>query len=103
MSSAVYQPKNYSMQIQDLGATVTEVFEYYRSFWEEQGFQVDRTIERDLLVRHDPDAVSQAVLNLLDNAIKYSGDSRNVEVLAYGAQGTAFLEIRDHGIGMPRE
>ncbi|HMB71131.1 MAG TPA: ATP-binding protein, partial [bacterium] len=53
-------------------------------------------------VRMDPDAIGQVVHNLLDNAVKYSGDSRRVEV-TLGADGASVTcEVRDHGIGIPK-
>jgi signal transduction histidine kinase len=51
----------------------------------------------------DPDAVGQAVHNLLDNAVKYSGDSRRIEVAVSAANGWAVCAVRDYGVGIPRE
>ncbi len=39
--------------------------------------------------------------NLLDNAIKYSPQSRNVYFTLVGAQGKATFRIQDEGIGIP--
>jgi signal transduction histidine kinase len=51
----------------------------------------------------DPEALEAAVLNLLDNAIKYSRDEVRVEVeLQTDEAGRARLSVRDHGIGMTR-
>jgi len=51
----------------------------------------------------DPDALDAAVLNLLDNAVKYSRDDVRVEVeLRSDEAGRARLSVRDHGIGMTR-
>ena len=48
----------------------------------------------------DPDAVSQAILNLLDNAVKYSGEGRRVFVRLERDQDTAVISVRDEGIGI---
>ena len=43
------------------------------------------------------------MLNLLDNAVKYSKDRVEVEVDVWGnGDGQAHLRVRDHGIGMSR-
>jgi two-component system, OmpR family, sensor histidine kinase SenX3 len=56
-----------------------------------------------LVIRGDADALETAVLNLLDNAVKYSKDPVRVEVeVRGGGDGLAFLRVRDHGIGMSR-
>ncbi|HEV7921100.1 MAG TPA: sensor histidine kinase, partial [Thermoanaerobaculia bacterium] len=45
--------------------------------------------------------LAQAVVNLLDNAVKYSGDQRDVAVrIATVREGEVRIEIRDHGIGI---
>jgi signal transduction histidine kinase len=56
-----------------------------------------------LVLRGDAAALETAVLNLLDNAVKYSRErvQVEVEVRAHG-DGQAFLRIRDHGVGMSR-
>jgi len=48
----------------------------------------------------DRDAIEQAILNLLANAMKYSGDSRSIELRLRSQDGTALIEVADHGIGI---
>jgi two-component system, OmpR family, sensor histidine kinase SenX3 len=56
-----------------------------------------------LAIRGDASALETAVLNLLDNAVKYSKDKVQVEVdLGANGDGQANLRVRDHGIGMSR-
>lgn len=56
-----------------------------------------------LRVAGDARALETAVLNLLDNAVKYSRDKVDVEVEVWGdADGQAHVRVRDHGIGMSR-
>ena len=51
----------------------------------------------------DPGALETAVLNLLDNAVKYSREQVKVEVeLGRDLDGQAVLRVRDQGIGMSR-
>jgi signal transduction histidine kinase len=54
-------------------------------------------------VTADADALAQAVHNLLDNAVKYSGDARAIEVSLAHEGGEVAISVRDHGIGIPRE
>src|SRR5262249_6993933 len=51
----------------------------------------------------DPDAMVQAFVNLLDNAIKYSGDSRRILVRLGQNDGFVTLSVIDHGIGISKE
>jgi signal transduction histidine kinase len=50
----------------------------------------------------DRDALVTVILNLLDNAWKYSGDHKAVLVRAYAADGSVFVEVSDNGVGMSR-
>jgi signal transduction histidine kinase len=54
-------------------------------------------------VAFDPDAVAQAVVNLLDNAAKYSGDSKFVGVRLLAEDSAVVFEVADRGIGIPTE
>lgn len=51
----------------------------------------------------DEDAVQQAVLNLLANAMKYSNGSKQVDLRLHRAGTEAVIEVRDRGIGIPPE
>lgn len=56
-----------------------------------------------LRLRGDAQALETAVLNLLDNAVKYSKEKVEVEVeVGADGDGQAHLRVRDHGIGMSR-
>jgi len=49
----------------------------------------------------DPAAVGQALTNLVDNAIKYSGERKTIRVAAAAADGALALSVADEGIGIP--
>lgn len=50
----------------------------------------------------DRDALISVVLNLLDNAYKYSGPRKHVAIRAYARDGQVCLAVRDNGIGLSR-
>jgi len=51
----------------------------------------------------DPDALVQAVMNLLDNAVKYSGPTKDIVVRLTRRDGYIIIGVSDQGIGIPRE
>lgn len=52
----------------------------------------------------DPDRIEQVLVNLLDNAIKFSGPGSTVTVkIGPGQAGTVLLQVCDEGIGIPAE
>lgn len=55
-------------------------------------------------VRADADAMVTALLNLLDNAYKYSGESKQIVFTAAAANGSVVFSVTDNGIGLsPRD
>jgi two-component system sensor histidine kinase SenX3 len=63
---------------------------------------VTTTIEHpDLAVNGSKDQLVSALVNLLDNAIKYSDPESTVEVRACASGDWAVIEVSDHGIGIP--
>ncbi|HOX58092.1 MAG TPA: HAMP domain-containing sensor histidine kinase [Candidatus Paceibacterota bacterium] len=55
-------------------------------------------------VMADPDAMVTALVNLLDNAYKYSGEEKQITLSAGAANGSVFFAVKDNGIGLsPRD
>ena len=48
----------------------------------------------------DKDAFAQALVNLLDNAVKYSNGRKEIEVSVQTRDGAVLVSVRDHGIGI---
>ena len=57
----------------------------------------------NLGVNVDEEAVSEAVINLIDNAMKYSRDKKEIEINTGHKKDTAFVEVKDYGIGISDE
>jgi signal transduction histidine kinase len=55
------------------------------------------------VVRGDPQRLRQVLMNLLDNAIKYSPAGDEVQVRAYADDGRVRIDVRDRGPGIARE
>jgi signal transduction histidine kinase len=51
----------------------------------------------------DRDAITQAIANLVDNAVKYSGDSTEIAVALRRTRDEVLISVRDHGIGISPE
>ena len=57
-----------------------------------------------LLVWADPDRIEQVLVNLLDNAIKYSHPGGTVKVSVHGEPGQPVrVRVQDEGVGIPAE
>ncbi len=67
------------------------------------GIKLVCTVESDPKIKADVQLLEQAVLNLIDNAIKHSGESREIRIRVGEEEGEAFIEVSDHGCGIPAE
>jgi signal transduction histidine kinase len=67
----------------------------------QQGFTLNVAVDENVApVQADADAIEQAILNLLSNAMKYSGTARQVELSLASQNGSAVIEVRDNGLGI---
>jgi signal transduction histidine kinase len=51
----------------------------------------------------DKEAIQQVLYNLLDNAYKYSGNSKNIEIIVESTPASVKISVKDFGIGIQRE
>ena len=88
----------------DLVALVRDISELYASEAEQAGlsFGVDLPDE-PLTVRGNEAQLRQAIGNLLDNAIKFTSESGEIQVSLHEDDGWAVLAVQDSGIGVPEE
>ncbi len=74
-----------------------------RSRFESHDCRFDVDTAPDLpAVAGDRDALITVVLNLLDNAYKYSDNDRRITLRTYAADGHVCFEVQDNGIGMSK-
>jgi two-component system phosphate regulon sensor histidine kinase PhoR len=92
----------YEFSVGDLGAAVASAVQVYRYRAEREKVQLALDVEEGLpAVRHDPRAVQLAVINLLDNAIKYAPDSEVVRVTVRREGDALAIRVVDRGPGVP--
>ncbi len=95
--------KEYEFRQTDIADLVRNTLDSYRYQIEQQGFAFEESIAPDLPpVRVDREAIARALVNLVNNALKYSADEKFLGVKLYRANGAVKLEVVDHGIGITR-
>ncbi|MBI4601427.1 MAG: HAMP domain-containing histidine kinase, partial [Planctomycetes bacterium] len=96
--------KSYDLTATDVARVVRDTLETYRPHLEAQGFRhrLELPAER-AVARADPDAVAQAVINLLENAVKYSRDEKEVTVAVREDGPWILVSVADRGIGVSPE
>ena len=89
-----------TMAVVDLAEIARSVAELYDPVAEEKGLVLSVKIDAELPVNGDRHLLSQAIANLLDNALKYT-PSGTVTLAAQGSEGVARIEVADSGPGVP--
>lgn len=97
--------KTYAFERTDVGAVIRQTFEAYRPQLDHNGFEHQLTVEESLPeVAVDQDAIAQALINLIQNAIKYSGDDRYLAIdVAQDVRRDrhgVLISVHDRGIGI---
>ena len=95
--------KEYEFRETDIAELVRNTLDSYRYQIEQQGFAFEENIDPNLpVVPVDREAIARALVNLVNNALKYSTDEKYLGVKLYRENGVLKLEVLDHGIGIAR-
>ncbi len=96
--------KEYDFRETDMAELVRDTLDTYRYQIEDLGFQLEVNLAGDVPpLRVDREAIARSLLNLVNNAVKYSTNERYLGVKLYRDNGEVKLEVADHGIGIPRQ
>jgi signal transduction histidine kinase len=94
--------KEYEFKETNLADLVHSTLDSYRFQIEQNGFSFEENISSDVPpVNVDREAIARSLLNLVNNALKYSKDQKYIGVSLYRANSHVNLEVQDHGIGIP--
>jgi signal transduction histidine kinase len=91
--------RGHAGDLLDLGEVARAVVELYEPAAEEKGLSLRLDSEAATMIRGDRHLMSQAIANLLDNAIKYGASE--VAISVHERDGRALLDIADRGPGIP--
>ena len=91
----------YRFERRDCAELVERVVEEFRREVQAVGYEVEFHGNGPAQIEADGEALSRAVWNLLDNAVKYSPDRRTIEVGLERREQSVSIAVRDRGIGIP--
>lgn len=94
----------YDLQPVSLAGVIENAVRAFGHVTGQSGFRLDLDVAPGLpAVLADRDALQQAILNLLGNAVKYSGSSREITLRLERENENAAIRVIDHGIGIAAE
>ena len=106
-----YESGNQTADISECNITVIirDLLTRYNSFCEKDGYRLEFSYDEELTMRTDSTKVVQAVYNLVNNAITYTGEDKTVRVGQYvdisrdGVPQTVRFTVSDSGEGIPAD
>jgi signal transduction histidine kinase len=94
--------KEYSFRETDMADLVRSTLDSYRFEIEQNGFEFEQKIDNNLPpLRVDREAIARSLLNLVNNAVKYSATEKYLGVHLYHRNAGVHIEVVDRGIGIP--
>ncbi len=95
--------KEYSFEPADINILIRDVLKSMRYQIEMEGFKVfENLCCEKIIVDCDKDAFTEALINLIDNAIKYSSERKSIFISTYEADNYLCLSVKDEGIGIKK-
>jgi signal transduction histidine kinase len=97
--------KTYHFEQTGVEHVVTDTLKTFEVVLEQNGFTVNLEKPAAPLpqVVIDSEAIAQAFINLLDNAVKYSGDAKEVDVALGQQNNFVTISVKDRGVGIASE
>ncbi len=96
------QAKLYYYQKTLLQDVIQEAVDVFGLTLKSQGFSLALNMpERPVILEIDSDAIKQAVINLIDNAVKYSTDKKTIDIELVERDHEVEIRVTDQGIGIP--
>jgi two-component system phosphate regulon sensor histidine kinase PhoR len=96
--------KRFRMEETDLNTVVGGVMDTYASHLEANGFSP--AVELGAGLPHisvDREAVAESLINIVDNAVKYSPGEKYLQIRTGEDTRGVFVEVEDHGVGISRQ
>jgi signal transduction histidine kinase len=93
--------RRYTMESADCTHVVQRVVDDFRGEARPRGYDVVFEAREPMPISVDSEALSRAVWNLLDNAMKYSPTQSPIDVGLERQNGNVRVMVRDRGIGIP--
>jgi signal transduction histidine kinase len=95
--------KKYRMETLPARQVLERVVERFLALTDGQGVTITPSFDHDLpMITVDKEAIGQAIVNLLDNAVKYSPGSKIVELFAGTTGDCVVITVKDRGIGIAK-
>jgi two-component system phosphate regulon sensor histidine kinase PhoR len=99
-NQAEAKKKSLHLERLNLEKEINGILDTYDFHLSNHGFKYTLELQSDLWVVADKEALIESVINLIDNAVKYSDQKKQIEISTGLDDGYAVIAIKDYGIGI---
>jgi len=93
--------RDYKFAETDINLVINNVVEQYNHHIIRKEFTCNLILADDLpKIMIDSEAITDALINLMDNAMKYSTDNRQFDIISKLSNDWVSVEVKDHGVGI---
>ncbi|MCL6493266.1 MAG: HAMP domain-containing histidine kinase [Ignavibacterium sp.] len=93
--------RKFTFEPKNINQVVDNIYQTYSYHLQNKGFKFEKDLSDNLPeVSIDSEAISEAVINLIDNAVKYSDDKKEVILKTGRINDAIYIEVSDKGIGI---
>ena len=101
IESGYWKPRPQAVKVSDVAA---EAFARVSAAATGRGVRLDTKIDQPASIIHaDRTALEQILLNLVENALRHTGEGGTITIATLPARNGVHLEVRDTGAGIPPE
>jgi signal transduction histidine kinase len=103
LSMSMERRKTFTLQCEDISLKelIAHIVEQYSI---DQSIKISMKVAPDgLAVYADRTHLRNIIGNLVDNAVKYSGEDKRIEITAYSKDDSVYIKVTDNGIGITTE
>ncbi len=95
--------KKYAFRTEDIASLIRATVERFKSSMMHDSYKISLNMEEGLpMLELDAEAISQALTNLLANAVKYSSAEKDIKVTVVKKPRSVAIEVTDRGLGIAR-
>ncbi len=95
--------KDYSFREIYFNNIVKDVIDMMQYTLKMKGFKLEIKLgEFNDLICGDADAITEAIENIISNAIRFSTDKKEITVSSYYKDSFVYIDVKDHGIGIDK-
>ncbi|MEZ0323035.1 MAG: HAMP domain-containing sensor histidine kinase [Hydrogenothermaceae bacterium] len=100
IESGAYKLKSEKM---DLSEAVFKLCQLFKDYGASKKVKVECDIEKNIEILADPKLLSRAIVNLIDNAIKFNVENGKVFISLKREENNIVIKVEDTGVGIPED